>query len=142
MPTQAAPCPFCPPAEITTVAENDLAFAFRDRFPVSPGHTLIVTRRHVPDFFGCSAEERIALLDLVDRVKADLDRELHPHAYNVGFNAGEAAGQTVMHVHVHVIPRFHGDVEDPRGGVRYVVPDKANYLRERAEILPDGDGRV
>ncbi len=139
MPTPASSCPFCAPAPVPAVAGNALAFAFRDRFPVSPGHTLIVTRRHVPDFFGCSTEERAALLDLVDRVKSDLDRELHPDAYNVGFNAGEAAGQTVMHVHVHVIPRFHGDVEDPRGGVRYVVPDKANYLRQRAEILPDGD---
>lgn len=141
MPTAipAAPCPFCATVTMAVVAENPLAFAFRDRFPVSPGHTLIVTRRHVPDFFGCTAEERAALLDLVDRVKADLDRELRPDAYNVGFNAGEAAGQTVMHVHVHVIPRFHGDVEDPRGGVRYVVPEKANYLSRRAEILPDGD---
>ncbi|MDP2311744.1 MAG: DEAD/DEAH box helicase family protein [Pseudomonadota bacterium] len=141
MPTQLSvpACPFCAPSGIATVAENPLAFAFRDRYPVSPGHTLVVTRRHVPDFFGCTAEERAALLELVDRVKADLDLELHPDAYNVGFNAGEAAGQTVMHVHVHVIPRFHGDVEDPRGGVRYVVPDKANYLRQRAEILPDGD---
>ena len=132
-------CPFCASSPLTLVAENRLAFAFRDRFPVSPGHTLIVTRRHVPDFFGCTAEERAALLDLVDRVKADLDRELRPDAYNVGFNAGEAAGQTVMHVHVHVIPRFHGDVEDPRGGVRYVIPERANYLAKRAEILPDGD---
>ena len=132
-------CPFCAPADIAVVAESALVFAFRDRYPVSPGHTLIVTRRHVPNFFSCTPKERAALLELVDRVKADLDRELHPDAYNVGFNAGEAAGQTVMHVHLHVIPRFHGDVEDPRGGVRYVVPAKANYLRQRAEILPDGD---
>jgi superfamily II DNA or RNA helicase/diadenosine tetraphosphate (Ap4A) HIT family hydrolase/HKD family nuclease len=137
--TSASPCPFCANPALQRVAEGPLAFAFRDRFPVSPGHTLIVTRRHVPDFFSCTAEERAALLELVDQVKGALDRELHPHGYNVGFNAGEAAGQTVMHVHLHVIPRFHGDVEDPRGGVRYVIPDRANYLRERAEILPDGD---
>ncbi len=112
-------CPFCLPPKSSTgspgdgpveVAANDLAFAFRDRFPVSPGHTLVVTRRHVPDFFGCTPQERAALFELVDRVKADLDRELRPDAYNVGFNSGEAAGQTVMHVHVHVIPRFRGDV--------------------------------
>jgi superfamily II DNA or RNA helicase/diadenosine tetraphosphate (Ap4A) HIT family hydrolase len=132
-------CPFCDPTTIDIRAANALAFAFRDRFPVSPGHTLIVTRRHVPDFFGCTADERAALLALVDEVKADLDRELQPHGYNVGFNAGAAAGQTVMHVHVHVIPRFFGDVEDPRGGVRYVIPHEANYLRKREEILPDGD---
>ncbi|MDP2306779.1 MAG: DEAD/DEAH box helicase family protein [Pseudomonadota bacterium] len=140
-------CPFCDPATIEKIAEHTLAFAFRDRYPVSPGHTLVVTRRHVSDFFGCTADERVALFDLVDRVKADLDANWsrvekmvrRPDAYNVGFNAGTAAGQTVPHVHIHVIPRFHGDVEDPRGGVRYVIPDKANYLDERAEILPDGD---
>lgn len=132
-------CPFCTVEERAIVAENALAFAFRDRYPVSPGHTLIVTRRHVAEFFGCSPDERTALLALVDRVREQLDGELNPDGYNVGFNAGEAAGQTVMHVHLHVIPRFRGDVEDPRGGVRYVVPDKANYLRSRAEILPDGD---
>jgi superfamily II DNA or RNA helicase/diadenosine tetraphosphate (Ap4A) HIT family hydrolase len=140
-------CPFCVPPKPPTgspddgpveVAANDLAFAFRDRFPVSPGHTLVVTRRHVPDFFGCTPQERAALFELVDRVKADLDRELRPDAYNVGFNSGEAAGQTVMHVHVHVIPRFRGDVEEPGGGIRHVLPDKANYLRPRAEILTDG----
>ncbi len=143
-------CPFCtppsPPEGRPPVAENRLAFAFRDNYPVSPGHTLVVTRRHVPDFFSCTAEERHAILDLVDSVKADLDLNWarvdgagrQPDGYNVGFNAGEAAGQTVMHVHVHVIPRFRGDVEDPRGGVRYVIPDKANYLRDRAQILTDG----
>jgi superfamily II DNA or RNA helicase/diadenosine tetraphosphate (Ap4A) HIT family hydrolase len=136
-------CPFCLLPDAAggprLVAENSLAVAFRDRYPVSPGHTLVITRRHAPDFFACTPEERAALMALVEQVKADLDRELSPHAYNVGFNAGEAAGQTVMHVHVHVIPRFHGDVDDPRGGVRHVVPDKANYLRARDEILPDGD---
>ena len=120
------------------VASSPLAFAFRDRFPVSPGHTLIVTRRHVPDFFGCTPEERAELLALVAEVKAGLDRELQPLGYNVGFNAGAAAGQTVMHVHVHVIPRFAGDMEDPRGGVRHMIPDKANYLVQRAEPLTDG----
>jgi superfamily II DNA or RNA helicase/diadenosine tetraphosphate (Ap4A) HIT family hydrolase/HKD family nuclease len=130
-------CPFCH-TDIPTVATSPLAFAFRDCYPVSPGHTLIVTRRHVADFFACSPEEQAEILALVDVVKADLDRESQPHGYNVGFNAGAAAGQTVMHVHVHVIPRFAGDMEDPRGGVRHVIPDKANYLVERAEPLTDG----
>jgi superfamily II DNA or RNA helicase/diadenosine tetraphosphate (Ap4A) HIT family hydrolase/HKD family nuclease len=121
------------------LAQNARAVAIHDKFPVSPGHTLIVTRRHVPDFFSCTAEERTAIFDMVDRVKNILDSRFHPDGYNVGFNSGEAAGQTVMHVHVHVIPRYKGDVEDPRGGVRYVLPGKANYLRERAEILTDGD---
>jgi diadenosine tetraphosphate (Ap4A) HIT family hydrolase len=110
------------------VASIALAFAVRDRYPVSPGHTLIVPRRLVATWFDATREEQIAILDLVDTVKAALDAELTPDGYNVGFNAGEAAGQTVMHLHVHVMPRFRGDVPDPRGGVRYVIPARANYL--------------
>lgn len=116
--------------EAAWVCSNALAFAFRDRYPVSPGHTLIVTRRVTPDWFSTTDAERAAMLALVDEVKAQLDAELHPDGYNIGFNAGAAAGQTVMHVHVHVIPRFRGDMDDPRGGVRHVIPSKGNYLRE------------
>lgn len=96
----------------------------RDRFPVSRGHTLIITRRVVRDWFCATSAERAALLELVDVVKKQLDDELHPD----GFNAGAAAGQTVEHLHVHVIPRFHGDMDDPRGGVRHVIPSRGNYL--------------
>lgn len=124
------------------VAANELAFAVRDGFPVSDGHTLVVTRRLVPDFFACTEAERAALMALVDVVRRDLDETHHPDGYNVGFNAGAAAGQTVPHVHVHVIPRYRGDVDDPRGGVRHVIPGRGNYLRARAEPLTDGlDGR-
>ena len=121
------------------VAANELAFAFHDRYPVSPGHTLVVTRRVVPDWFAATSEERSALLSLVDEVKRLLDRELVPDGYNVGFNAGVAAGQTVMHLHVHVIPRFRGDMEDPRGGVRHVIPSKGNYLRQRVPPATGGE---
>jgi superfamily II DNA or RNA helicase/diadenosine tetraphosphate (Ap4A) HIT family hydrolase/SOS-response transcriptional repressor LexA len=111
------------------VASNTLAFAIRDAFPVSPGHTLVITRRLVPDWFSATAEERAAIMALVDQVKQVLDATIpRPDGYNVGFNAGEAAGQTVMHLHVHVIPRFRGDMADPRGGVRGVIPAKQNYL--------------
>ena len=109
------------------VAQNALAFAIRDGFPVSPGHTLVVPFREVATWFEASADEKAALLDLVEVVKAQLDAELKPDGYNVGFNAGSAAGQTVPHLHVHVIPRFHGDMPDPRGGVRHVIPWKGNY---------------
>ncbi|HWO23573.1 MAG TPA: DEAD/DEAH box helicase family protein [Kofleriaceae bacterium] len=119
------------------VAANELAFAFRDRHPVSPGHTLVVTRRVVADWFAASEEERAALMSLVEEVKRGLDQELRPDGYNVGFNAGAAAGQTVMHLHVHVIPRFRGDMDDPRGGVRHVIPSKGNYLH-RSEPLATG----
>jgi diadenosine tetraphosphate (Ap4A) HIT family hydrolase len=125
--------------EAAWICANELAFAFRDRFPVSPGHTLIVTRRVTPDWFSATEAEQRAVLALVAEVKRRLDEELAPDGYNVGFNAGAAAGQTVMHLHVHVIPRFRGDMDDPRGGVRHVVPSEGNYLREVAPLATGGE---
>jgi len=119
----------CTLDENNIVAANDLAVAFRDNFPVSPGHTLVITRRHAETWFEATRDEQVAVLDLINEVKNCLDDELLPDGYNVGFNAGEAAGQTIPHLHVHVIPRFVGDVDDPTGGVRLVVPDKGNYRR-------------
>ncbi len=117
--------------ESAWVASNDLAFAIRDRFPVSPGHTLIIPKRVVPTWFDATPDEQAALLALVNEVRLQLDTlSPKPDGYNVGFNAGEAAGQTVMHLHVHVIPRYRGDMDDPRGGVRHVIPSKGNYLRD------------
>lgn len=109
---------------------NDLAFAVLDGFPVSPGHSLVITKRLVPNWFAATPVEQVALMTLVNDVKQYLDFILDPKpaGYNVGFNSGEAAGQTVMHVHVHVIPRYTGDLPDPRGGVRHVIPHKGNYL--------------
>ena len=124
------------PAESWT-ADNELAFSFRDRFPVSPGHTLVVPRRVVADWWAATAEEQAALFELVELVKAQLDREFAPDGYNVGFNAGAAAGQTVFHLHVHVIPRYKGDVADPRGGVRHVLPG-GNYLAQPQRQLWHG----
>lgn len=121
------PCPFCTLAPERIIAANDLALAFRDGFPVSPGHALIAPRRHVGSFFAASAAEREALLQLLDAAKAVLDREFAPAAYNIGINDGAAAGQTVAHLHIHLIPRYPGDRPDPRGGVRWILPDKAKY---------------
>ena len=119
------------------VASNDLAFAIRDAYPVSPGHTLVITRRLVPDWFSATPEEQAAVMALVEEVRRALDQEApRPDGYNVGFNAGEAAGQTVMHLHVHVIPRFRGDMPDPRGGVRGVITGKQRYLPEGAPEPP------
>jgi superfamily II DNA or RNA helicase/diadenosine tetraphosphate (Ap4A) HIT family hydrolase/HKD family nuclease/SOS-response transcriptional repressor LexA len=132
-------CPFCNTERIEILAENRLAFAFYDRYPVSPGHVLIVTRRHTPDYFSCTADEKAAILDLMELLKARLDQSARPpEGYNMGFNAGQAAGQTVMHVHIHLIPRYVGDMEDPRGGVRHVIPEKGNYLLQQPEPLTDG----
>lgn len=112
------------------LVSNEHAFAIRDRFPVTPGHSLIITRRLVSDWFSATDFERTALMQLVDEMKRLLDSELKPNGYNVGFNAGVAAGQTVMHLHLHLIPRRTGDVADPRGGVRWVLPEKARYWSE------------
>src|SRR5215472_7683973 len=121
------------------IASNELAFAIYDRFPVSPGHALVITRCVVKDWFSATSAEKLAILELIDRVKSRLDAELHPHGFNVGFNAGEAAGQTVPHLHVHIIPRFRGDMDDPRGGVRHVIPSQGNYLRKIQPLSTGGE---
>jgi diadenosine tetraphosphate (Ap4A) HIT family hydrolase len=120
----AADCPFCqiPPERI--IAQNTHAFAIRDAYPVSPGHTLVIPRRHVGSFFDTTPEEKLALLALVDLVGA---QNAGPDGWNIGINDGPAAGQTVPHLHIHLIPRYAGDSPDPRGGVRWVMPDKARY---------------
>ena len=120
------------------VASNALAFAVRDNYPVSPGHTLVVPRREVATWFEATTEEQAAIFELVDEVRNALDREYQPDGYNIGINVGEAAGQTVFHLHVHVIPRYEGDMPDPRGGVRHVIPWKGNYKRVRAQPLTTG----
>lgn len=123
-------CPFCAiPAE-RIIDRNDSGFVIRDGFPVSSGHTLIIPHRHVGSFFELSRPERDDLFDLLDQAKLVLDREFKPDAYNIGINDGPAAGQTVPHLHIHLIPRFEGDMADPRGGVRYVIPDKAKYWKD------------
>ena len=121
--------PFLERAESDWIASNALAFAIEDRYPVSPGHALVVPRRLIATWFEASREERQAIFDLVDEVKRLLvARTPPPDGYNIGINSGAAAGQTVMHLHVHVIPRYQGDVPDPTGGVRHVIPGKGNYL--------------
>jgi diadenosine tetraphosphate (Ap4A) HIT family hydrolase len=122
------PCPLCSAAEgRELLSANTHAVAIWDAFPVSPGHALIVSRRHVASLFDLTAEERAAVWELLPVVKAVVDERYAPAAYNVGGNVGAAAGQTVGHVHVHVIPRYEGDVLDPRGGIRWVLPDRAEY---------------
>ena len=101
-----------------------------DGFPVSPGHALLVPRRHIATWLAATDDERAELLAGIERAREAIGRRHGPAGFNVGMNLGEAAGQTVPHLHVHVIPRYTGDVEDPRGGVRWVVPSKAAYWRD------------
>jgi len=114
-----------------TVAENDLAVAFFDGYPLNPGHCLVLPRRHEPDFFALSAHEQAAMWTLASVVQRRIEDERKPDGYNVGINVGDAAGQTIGHAHLHVIPRFRGDVPDPRGGVRWVIPARAAYWETR-----------
>lgn len=109
------------------ILENELAFARYDEFAVSNGHMLFMTKRHVKDFFGTTNEEKKAIFDLVDKAKSIIDEKYNPSGYNIGMNCGVSAGQSVMHVHVHLIPRYDGDVENPRGGVRGVIPKNQSY---------------
>lgn len=104
--------------------ENALAVAFDDGMPVSKGHTLIIPKRHCKDYFELTPEEMKAMYELSNVVKEYLDNKYHPDGYNVGFNVGIAGGQTVMHCHMHIIPRYSGDMENPRGGIRKVIKIK------------------
>ncbi|MBI1915618.1 MAG: HIT family protein [Planctomycetes bacterium] len=106
---------------------NELAFIVADAFPVSPGHTLIISRRHVADFFALTDAELMALNELLRSARNRLLERLRPDGFNVGVNVGVASGQTVDHVHVHLIPRFVGDMEAPEGGIRNVIPRKRPY---------------
>ena len=120
-------CSFCAISEAQIVLQNADGIVFRDRFPISPGHTLVVPRCHVGSLFELPTEAQLSLWQLVADARRMLLDEFHPNGFNVGINDGNAAGQTVGHAHIHVIPRFDGDVNDPRGGVRWVIPSKAVY---------------
>jgi diadenosine tetraphosphate (Ap4A) HIT family hydrolase len=124
---RAGTCDFCAVAPDEVLVENDLALGIRASYPVSPGHALIVPRRHEPDFFSLRDDEQAAVWRLIGPIRRRIDEELRPDGYNLGLNNGRAAGQTIMHAHLHVIPRYAGDVEDPRGGVRWVLPKTARY---------------
>ena len=134
--TTTCDCVFCERIAAGDIsAQTHLAVAFPDGYPVSPGHTLVVPRRHEPDYFALEPDEQRALWSLAVEVRSRLERQHQPAGYNVGVNVGEAGGQTVSHVHLHVIPRYEGDVEDPRGGVRHVIPERAAWWEE----VEDGD---
>ena len=127
-------CPFCRFPPERCFYESERILGLWDGYPVSPGHALLTTRRHVPTWFDASLEEQQNLLQAINAVKYRIEALHRPDGYNIGFNSGSAAGQTVFHLHVHIIPRYSGDVPDPRGGIRHVIPSKANYLGLTPEI--------
>ena len=124
-------CIFCTLRDERIIYECNHTIAFIDTYPASPGHTLVVPKRHIPTYFDTSEDEILAIGKAVQICKEFLDNEFNPDAYNIGINNGEAAGQSIKHLHVHIIPRYKGDVEDPKGGVRWILKNKANYWDEK-----------
>ena len=124
-------CPFCTLPTERIINKSQHGLIIRDGYPITPGHTLVIPRRHVDSFFNLTADEKLDLLGLLDIAKEGVDSEFNPDSYNVGINDGPAAGQTVPHLHIHLIPRYTGDVADPRGGVRWIIPDRADYWSKR-----------
>ena len=125
------PCLFCNIKESDLVKENDLAYASYDSYPVSEGHCLIIPKRHVKDYFNLSNDEIIACNDLIKEIKNEIiKKDNSVKGFNVGSNAGKISGQSILHCHIHLIPRRPGDVENPQGGVRSVIPSKQHYTRK------------
>ncbi len=122
------PCLFCSDPRGVSL-QRELAYSARDSYPASPGHTVVIPKRHVASFFDLTSEEVVACMDLINEEKKLLDEEFKPDGYNIGVNIGPAAGQSIFHVHIHIIPRYKGDVENPQGGVRHVIPKKGHYTR-------------
>ena len=125
------PCLFCNSKVSGVAHENNLAYASYDTYPVSDQHCLIIPKRHVDDYFELSNDEVIACNDLIKIIKKEiLDSDQSVKAFNIGTNAGKLAGQSIMHCHIHLIPRREGDVDNPQGGVRSVIPKKQHYKRK------------
>ena len=120
-------CLFCDYDKEKYILENELAFVIYDVFPVNKGHMLVIPKRHFQDFFEIKDEELLAIKSLIDECKDILDKEYSPDGYNVGINIGADAGQTIMHLHVHLIPRYKGDVEKPKGGIRNFKKSLVEY---------------
>lgn len=126
------PCPFCSLKQKSILHENTHTRVIFDGFPVNEGHALIIPKRHVASYFDLDDAEKTAVYEALDATKAILDERFSPDGYNIGVNINETAGQTVPHVHIHLIPRYQGDMDDPRGGVRGVIPSKQKY---RGDLL-------
>ena len=124
---QTKPCIFCTLPLSRILDTNQFGVVIRDGYPISLGHTLVIPKRHVGSFFELTAEEASEVMSLLRRAKSVLDNEFKPQGYNIGINDGVAAGQTVPHLHIHLIPRYSNDRADPRGGVRWIIPEKADY---------------
>ena len=125
------PCLFCNIKESGLAKENDLAYASYDSYPVSDMHCLIIPKRHIKNYFDLTNEEVIACNELIKKIKIEVEiKDPSIKGFNIGINSGKVAGQTIMHCHIHLIPRRDGDVKNPQGGVRSVIPLKQHYIRK------------
>jgi diadenosine tetraphosphate (Ap4A) HIT family hydrolase len=124
-------CPFCQIDRARILSASALAVAIADAFPLNPGHCLVIPRRHVGSWFDTTDEERREMLARLDEARAGIQRSHDPAGFNIGINDGVAAGQTVSHLHVHRIPRYVGDAADARGGIRWILPERADYWSPR-----------
>jgi len=121
-------CPFCTnESDRELILESDTVFAIFDKFPVSKGHALIIPKRHCADYFDLSTEEQVNCFDLLNKVQKLISAQFKPDGFNIGVNVNEAGGQTIPHVHIHLIPRYKGDIANPEGGIRGVIPGKKEY---------------
>jgi len=123
-------CPFCSIQQDKIIVQDSLSLTVRDTLPVSPGHTLILPKRHIASIFQATKEEVAALWEALQTARNGLLKELSPDGFNIGINDGLASGQTILHLHIHIIPRYKGDMPDPRGGIRWIFPEKAVYWKE------------
>ena len=124
-------CPFCSLQAARIFHAAQYVLGVWDKFPVNPGHALIVPKRHIESWFETTTEEQIEILDAIKIAKDCIEKDERPDGYNIGINIGEAGGQTVPHLHIHLIPRYMGDVSQPQGGVRHIIPAKADYLSKQ-----------
>lgn len=124
------PCLFCHPKAEEIIEETETALLITDTYPVSPGHCIVIPKRHIATFFDSSEAENRDFHFLIKAARDYLDKKYQPDGYNIGSNNGLAAGQSVHHLHIHIIPRYTGDVENPKGGVRWVIPEKSQYSRK------------
>lgn len=120
-------CPFCYLKSQKIILEDEHSVALFDNFPLSPGHALIIPKKHVASLFMLEEAIQFALLRTLNNARIQLVNSFNPDGFNMGINDGTTAGQTIMHLHIHLIPRYNGDCSDPRGGIRWIFPDKAIY---------------
>ncbi len=120
-------CIFCKRSQFIELGSNTSAYAIYDKYPVLPGHVLIITKRHISSWFDVSTEEKLDILAMIDSVKKILDLNFKPDGFNIGINDGIEAGQSILHLHIHLIPRYKNDIQRKKGGIRWINPDKAEY---------------